>query len=107
MYRPSPLFPVPLIIHLIYVAVSAIVLLLGYKYKKQLYQLTLLVAIVSTLLVYFVEAGISFYILAIEETALFVWTTVLIVMNDVREAKKEKEAALARKENGEIENSTS
>lgn len=87
----------PLGIHLIFVLISVIVLILGYRQKKQFHQLIMLVGILSTLLIYFVQAGISFYILAFEEVALFLWTIILMIMEEHRAEKKEKEKAQTEK----------
>ena len=70
--HPTPLISLSLPVHIGFMIISLIVLLLCYKAKKQLHQLLLLAAILSSGLIYFVQPGISFYILAFEEIALFV-----------------------------------
>ncbi len=92
-YRPSPLMSLPLVFHIVFMVVSAVTLILGYRSKKQLHQLILLAAILSSALIYFVDDGVTFYILAFEETALFIWTVVLMRIEESREERKEKERA--------------
>lgn len=64
------IFPLPLWAHIIFVAVSTLLLIFCYSKKKQKYHLYLIIGIISTLLVYIAHPKIIFYILGIEEFAL-------------------------------------
>ncbi|MBQ4224857.1 MAG: hypothetical protein II773_07455 [Oscillospiraceae bacterium] len=98
--RPSPLFSLPLPIHIGFIIISTIVLLLSYKRKKQLHRLILLSAIWSSALIYFVEPGISFYILDFEELALFLWVIVLMIKEDRAENSKHTSGSEKTKKEG-------
>lgn len=84
--HPTPLISLSLPVHIGFMIISLIVLLLCYKAKKQLHQLLLLAAILSSGLIYFVQPGISFYILAFEEIALFISVIVCMIVES-RKAK--------------------
>ncbi|MBQ8569389.1 MAG: hypothetical protein IJ446_09265 [Oscillospiraceae bacterium] len=85
--NPSPLFAMPLPVHIAFMAISLVVLLLSYKLKRKLYQLLMLAGILSTGLIYFVEPGISFYILAFEEIAIFIAVVVLMAKDEAAKKK--------------------
>lgn len=87
--NPSPLFAMPLPVHIAFMAISLVVLLLSYKFKRKLYQLLMLAGILSTGLIYFVEPGVSFYILAFEEIAIFIAVVVLMIKDEAGKSKKE------------------
>ncbi|GEM_PF-511892 len=70
-------FPLPPAIHVGFVIVSTIILILLYIKQRHRYQLFLLIGICSTLLVYVVaKQKWAFYVLGIEEIALFVLTVI-------------------------------
>lgn len=85
--NPSPLFAMPLPVHIAFMAISLVVLLLSYKLKRKLYQLLMLAGILSTGLIYFVEPGVSFYILAFEEIAIFIAVVVLMAKDEAAKKK--------------------
>lgn len=81
-------FPLPLNIHIGFVAVSVILLILCYMKRKHSYELYMMIGVASTLLIYVSEAKPFFYILGLEEFILLALTVL-----DMRKVSKAEEAA--------------
>ncbi len=104
MHTHSLLFPLPLPIHIGFVIVATLLMGLCYFKRRRRYELFLIVGIVSTLFVYLTPQPPWFYILGIEEIALFVLA--VIDMHKVYKAIDEKEKAKKAKKT-ETENEDS
>ncbi|MGN1089806.1 MAG: hypothetical protein ACI4Q6_05340 [Huintestinicola sp.] len=97
----SIIFPLPFSIHVGFVIVSVILLILCYIRRKYLYELYMLIGVVSTMFVYVaIESKVTFYILGLEEIILLILT--IIEMAKVSKKNEEAEkAAAAAAENAE------
>lgn len=96
----SIIFPLPFSIHVGFVIVSVILLILCYMRRKYLYELYMLIGVVSTMFVYVaIDSKITFYILGLEEIILLILT--IIEMAKVSKKNEEDEKAAA--ENAETE----
>ncbi len=87
----SPLMPLPFGFHIGFICVSAVLLILYYIVAKKRHTLVLLIAVLSTALIYFVKQGITFYILCIEEwclAALFIIASIRDKIDEKKEAGK-------------------
>ena len=86
------LFPLPLNYHLIYVAVSVIVLIISYIHSRHLYKLFLMSGIVGTLLVYADDSRTFFVLLGSLE-----FTVLIITIIMMRRSYKSKNSSTAIK----------
>ncbi len=87
----SLIFPLPFGIHVGFVIFSVIMLILCYKHWKYMYDLYMLIGIVSTLLVYTASSKPVFYILGLEEVILLILVIVDMTKVSIAKSKAEKE----------------
>ena len=86
------LFPLPVELHIGFVVVASILMALCFIKRRRRYELLLIIGIISTLFVYVCKDAPWFYILGIEEIALFVLACVDMhkVYKALDKAKEEK-----------------
>ncbi|MBQ7989745.1 MAG: hypothetical protein IJ251_01705 [Oscillospiraceae bacterium] len=70
------LFPLPLPIHIGFVVLTVILMGICWFKRRRLYELLIIIGVVSTLFVYVCARPPYFYILGIEEIAIFVWACI-------------------------------
>lgn len=84
-------FPLPLGLHIAFAIVGFIFFFLQYRRKGFTYQLLLMVAIPSTLLIYYCNTEFTFWLLALEELVLIIWMLVSSVIE-----KRQRAVAAAK-----------
>ncbi len=89
--------PLPFGFHIGFICVSAVLLILYYIVAKKRHTLVLLIAVLSTALIYFVEQGITFYILCIEEWILAALFITALIRDKIDEKKITEEKSKGKK----------
>ncbi len=107
MLNHNVIFPLPMTLHIIFVALCVLFFMIMYFRKKYVYYMLLTITALSTFLIYLCPNGLPRRLLGLEELVLLVLSIIFMVKAHKQEEKEAEKSSKGGTEDKSDENSNS